>query len=810
MAVAVASLYFFKKSCQNKPMKIVLSWLQECLDIPATVTPQHIAQALIQLGHEVDAIETASGYPNVVVGKIVERVQHPNADRLGVCQVDVGEGTLRQIVCGAPNARAGLTVAVAMPGAILPGDFTIKKSKIRDVESNGMICSKRELGLGTEHEGIWEMDTAAPGTPLDSIIGPGETVIEVSLTPNRGDCFSHYGLARDLAALAIGSLKPLPSLTPGKAKTTVQAATTTADCPRINLIEITGLKNTASPAHIQSRLEAAGLRPRNALVDATNYAMLTLGQPLHAYDAAALKGKAITAVAAKGGETYEGLNETKLELNEGDITIQDASGIIGLGGILGGEGSAVTENTTHTVLEAAYFNPVRIALTGQAHQLHTDARQRFERGVDPAMTQQALLYCAHLVQQWCGGELSAMSTAGEGVPAPEPIRYHPAFFTKFIGMAVPDDRQHAILESLGFTIKPIQAGWLLTPPTWRTYMATQEDITEEVLRIIGYETVPPQLPSSMPAQFGVNSAPVVLDRTARKALAAAGFLEAVTYSFIGHETAQKFTDDTASLISLSNPLAQTEMTTMRPSLLPGLLTALGKNLASSDATPRLAEVGKTFAAAQKGAPEKLMAAGVLSPSGQRHWNVKEKAPDVFAAKAAAMQVLGYLNAPVESGQVAAEAPGWYHPGRSGTLGVGPFTLATFGELHPALQKHFNLPAVAVFEIHLEPLLKLQNKQRPWQPLPYPPVHRDLSFVLPSEVPAAAVVAAIRATNQSVLKQVEVFDHYVGNNIPQGHQSLALSLTLQSPEKTLAESDITPVVEAAVNAVKEQCHGQLRA
>lgn len=791
-------------------MKLVLSLLSSYLELPASTTPQQLAEALIQLGHEVEWIETTGGtFPNTVIGKILSREQHPSADKLGVCMVDVGEGAPRQIVCGAPNARAGLTVAVAMPGATLPGDFTIKVSKIRAVESNGMICSQRELGLGNEYNGIWEMETnLTPGTPLNDYFGPGETVLELSITPNRGDCFSHLGVARDLAALGLGTLKPLTIPAPGKAKPTITAATTTADCPQLNLLTITGTANGPSPRHIQSQLEAAGLRAKNLLVDATNYTMLALGQPLHAYDAAKTKGT-LTAAAAAGGESFHGLGDANLTLSAGDVVITDASGIVGLGGILGGTSTAVSDATTNVILEAAYFNPVRIALSGQQHQLHTDARQRFERGVDPALTQQALLFCAGLIQQWGGGEVSAVATAGEGAAASQPFVYHPAFFYKYIGFAVPNEQQKTILENLGFTIKEVQSGWLLTPPTWRTYMATPEDITEEILRVVGYSNVEPQLPPTLGAQFQVDSAPIALDRTARRAMAAAGFLESISYSFIGTPEATRFIAEPKNLISLANPLAQTDMTTLRPSLLPGLLGALKANLSKSEACTRLAEVGKTYEAKSKGAPESLMAAAILAPSGQRHWKMKEAMPDVFAAKTAAYQVLQTLGAPVESGQVEAKAPGYYHPGRSGTLSVGPFTLATFGELHPAILKAYGLNNVAAFELHLEPLLKLQNKPRPYTPMPYPPVHRDLAFLLPATVNAAQVVASIRASNRDVLKRIEVFDHYVGDKIPAGKQSLAISLTLQSAEKTLAEADITPVIEAAVKAVETQHSGQLR-
>lgn len=802
-------------------MKIVLSWLSDFLDLTPGTTPQQLETALIQLGHEVDAITTSGGsFDNVVIGKILSREQHPNADKLGVCMVDVGQGSPRQIVCGAPNARAGLTVAAALPGAILPGDFQIKSSKIRDVASDGMLCSQRELGMGNEHNGIWEIEdsTAVIGAPLSSILPALETVLDVALTPNRGDCFSHLGLARDLAALGLGTLKPLPEIPASSLPSTIQAQTTTPDCPQINLLSITGITPGAqAPAHIRAQLEAAGLRPKNALVDATNYTMLALGQPLHAYDAAKLSGTTLTATLAKGGESFAGLTDVTLTLAGNDVVITDASGIVGLGGILGGKGTAVSDDTTTVILEAACFNPVRIALTGQQHQLHTDARQRFERGTDFALASYALRYCANLIAEWTGGTVHAPVQAGEATFATTPITYNPEFFTQYIGMAVENARQQRILESLGFHVlvpdTSIPAPWQVTPPTWRTYMATPEDLTEEILRIVGYENVTPVLPHGIGGQFNVNGAPVSLDRLARRAAASIGFLEVMTYSFIGQSTAEQFSNG-AGLLTLANPLAQTDMTTMRPSLLPGLLGALSKNFANSDPTPRLTEVGKVFTTKGANMQESLMAAGVLAATGQRHWQGNEEKPDTFAAKAAAQQLLAILGAPVESATVTRTAPAHYHPGRSGAIAVGPFTLATFGELHPALLKPYGFPAsagpIAVFEVHLEPLLMLQNKPRPWQTSPYPPVTRDLAFVLPRSVTAGQLTGAIHATKQPLIKSIEVFDHYVGERIDADKQSIALSLTLQSPDKTLTESDITPIIQTAVNAVQAQLGGTLRA
>lgn len=799
-------------------MKLVLSWLTDYLDLNAEVTPQTLAAGLVQLGHEVDAIHSgATLSTQIVIGRVLERIQHPNAERLGVCQVEIAPGVVKQIVCGAPNARAGITVAVALPGAQLPGDVTIKTSKIRDVISDGMICSVRELGLGEEHAGIWELSNTAPvGTPLTSTLPAPEVVLDVAITPNRGDCLSHLGLARDLAALGLGTLKPLPDLTVAEDPSVfaVQAQIDNAVCPQLNLIPLAGLRaNAPSPALVQQRLTAAGQRPKNALVDVTTYVMLALGQPLHAYDADRLQGTALKATHAANGQAFAGLTGSAHSLHSADVIVTDASGdALGLAGVLGGASTAIGEATTRVVLEAGVWDAVALTYTGQRHQLHTDAKARFERGTDPALAPYALRYAAQLLQQWAGGSVGILASAGEGVAAPAPIRYHPAFFAKYIGVGVPNDRQHAILTALGFGIREIQTGWLLTPPSWRTYMATPEDITEEVLRVVGYETVPHQLPTSSPAQFGIDGALITLDRRARKALAAAGFLEALTYSFIGAEAATQFADGHTPLIELANPLAQTDMTTLRPSLLPGLLTALVKNFASADPTAMLAEVGKTFRPQGESTGEALMAAGVLAATGTRHWQQQETTPDAFSAKAAALRLLEALGAPVASGTTSATAPAHYHPGRSGTFSIGPFTLAHFGELHPQHRTTLTLPnhagPLAVFEVYLEPLLKLQSKARPWQAQTFPPVKRDLSLILPATTAAAAVLAtmtkATRTLPYATTLNVEVFDRYEGPQVPAGHMALGLALTLQSPEKTLTEADVQHILTPLLASI-EQTH-----
>jgi phenylalanyl-tRNA synthetase beta chain len=790
-------------------MKISLDWLKDYIALKANVGVPELVGGLIRLGHEVDAVhDGAKAFAGVVIGQVLAREPHPNADRLGVCTVDVGEKAMRTIVCGAPNARAGLTVAVALPGAVLPGDFKIGRSVIRGVTSDGMICSARELGLGDDHSGIMELETkAAPGSAFAAASGHDEVVLEVAVTPNRGDCLSHYGLARDLAALGLGKLKPMPQGKKPKPGSTgrIKVGTRTAGCSQFNAVKLEGVKNVPSPAWVRTRLEACGLRPRSAVVDATNYVMLALGQPLHAYDAAKLKG-GLYADEAKGGEVFEGIGDRRLRLQKGDVVISDDSGILGLGGILGGTSSAVGDETREVVLEAAVFDRVKISLTGQAHQLVTDARQRFERGINPAATQAALAWCAALVAEWAGAKVGPLTTAGKGMAAPRAIGYEPAFFETYVGMAVPAARQKSILTALGFKVAGAGKAWKVTPPAFRTQMENPEDLVEEILRVVGYESVPPALPPASPAQVNIDSAPVALDRQARRLLAVYGCLEALNYSFIGRALAERFSGG-AALIDLANPLAETHMTTLRPSLLPGLLTALKNNLARQENTARLGEVGKVFTVQG----ERLNAAVVLAGVEQRHWQGAARAPNLFAAKGLGLALLEQLGAPLAGAQVSAGGlPDYYHPGRSGSARVGPFTLLRFGELHPAVLKEFDLGVpVAVLELELEPLLKLKAKAETWQPMAYPPVRRDLAFVLPAAAAAGAVAETIRGSGRELIRQVEVFDLYQGEKVGAGKKSLALALTLQSAERTLTEADISATLNAAVAAVKLKHQGELR-
>jgi len=790
-------------------MKITLNWLKEYLITDATI--EQITATLIQLGHEIDGVEaTTPDFNKVVVGKILAREQHPDADRLGVCSVDVGADEPIQIVCGAPNARAGITVAVALVGAVLPPSaasteiFKIKKSKIRGVESNGMICSVRELQLGDEHDGIWEMDDdLEAGMPLNDALPDADTVIDVAVTPNRGDALSVYGLARDLAAAGLGTLLPLPEVKTGK-KNMPQVGTDTKNCQLFAAVGVADVQNQPSPEWIQEKIMAAGLQPRSALVDITNYVMLSIGKPIHVYDADKIKGR-IFAAEAKGGEKYNGLGDVSITLNAGDTVICDESGIIGLGGILGGASTAVSDETTNVLIESAYFTREIIAATGQAHNVQTDARYRFERGTDITTTQYAAEWAATLVKEVCGGEISATSAAGDATPDVATIDFNPDFVKTFGGLDVAPERIAEILTALGFGVNNTKTPWQVTAPSFRTMMSTPEDLVEEVLRVEGYDKIPARLMPTPEISLNNIAPQLRLDKMARRQLAGQGFTETITYSFISTEKAELFSEG-AELYTLANPLDEEAMTTMRPSLLPGLLDAVVGNNDRSTPIAKLAEVGKVFTQKQ----EQIMAAGVLTPSNERNWQGTAAAPDAFSAKEEAQKLLAILGAPTAKLQVEAIAPSTYHPGRSGTLRLGKQAYAHFGEIHPKVMQKFGLKSSAMaFEIYVEPLAKMKNKTKAFAVSNFQPTQKDMAFVVPSRVAAADILRTAQKAAGELCKSVHIFDVYEGDELPDDTKSVAVSLTLQAPDRTLTDADIQAAMQATLDKMTAEFGAKLR-
>lgn len=785
-------------------MHVTLSQLQQFVALDAS--PEDIVAKLVQLGHEVDAWhDQAAQFNNVVIGHVKERVQHPNADKLGVCQVDVGEGELRQIVCGAPNARAGITVAVALPGAVLPGDFAIKKSKIRGVDSAGMMCSVRELELGDEHDGIWELDTTAkPGTPLAAAENLNNVVFDVDVTPNRGDCLSAYGLARDLAAVYDIPLNPLPEIAVGTAPTEYNVTLETAHCPAFAGIRVRGIKNVSSPKWLYDFITSVGLRPRSAVVDISNYIMLTYGQPLHTYDAAKLKPNLVVKEATQA-EEYNAIGEETYALEAGDIVIYDDSGLIDLAGIKGGDSTAISDATTDVFIEAAWFARHKIALTGQRLNLQTDARYRFERGIDPRMAPCAAKAAAQLIQEICGGEISTLDITGNFDKKTDVIRFDPALVKTFGGYTLPKNSICHTLENLGFEVDDTKEEWRVTPPSHRTFMATPEDLVEEVLRVHDYENVPAVYPTIIDAGLRHIAPDLKLARQTRVALAAQGFLETLTYSFINHATATHFAGEGVTLAELDNPLDAATMATLRPSLLPGLIDAVKQNLARNEDCTRMAEVGKVFTEEE----EHWQAAAVMAQATKRHWQGVHQ-QNVYAVKAGLLAVLENLGINTAKLQLKTGAAPYFHPGRSGTFHQGKTNIAQFGELHPHTLKLCDVgQTLWAFTINLDAVLNMSTKTAAYNVSAYQPVVRDMAYIIDAGVPAQDVLRTLKNADKELIRSVDIFDVYEGDNVPSGKKSLALTMTLQAANRTLTDAEIHAVMDTATAQLNKHYNAELR-
>lgn len=792
-------------------MKFSLSWLKEHLD--TNLTAHELADKMVTLGIEVEGLEEeGAAFKRVVVGHIVSRVPHEDADKLGVCQVQVGESEPRQIVCGAPNARDNLTVAVALDGAVLPGDFKIKPTKIRGVKSNGMICSVRELGFGEEHNGIWEMVTdAAIGTPLAEALGLDDVIFDVALTPNRGDALSVYGVARDLAAAGAGTLKSLNIEAQdqgGDVQTPSDKGLTSVTlnhegCPFFTSQVVTGIQNGESPSWLKKRLEQAGLRPINAVADITNYMLLSYGQPMHAYDMDKLNGN-IRVEAAQGGETLEGLDGNTHKLAKGDIAICDDSGVIGLAGIVGGESTSVDENTVNVFLEVAQFNRHNIAVTGQRLQCNTDARYRFERGVDPKMTLPASILADKLITEICGGEASGIDAVGTEHPEPQKITFDPCKVKTFGGLDMDSSEVQNLLERLGYQVEG--AGpFEVTVPSFAQGMENEADLVEEVLRLKGFDAVPIQLPPLPKVRVKGADKGRKSDRVARRGLAGLGYLECINYSFINREKAAQFAGGEA-LLELSNPLDAEEMSTMRPSLIPSLLDAAVKNMARGEKEVRLVEVGKTYTEQT----ETLKAAGLLCGKADKHWQQGVAEFDVFTAKAHAMALLNALGLDAEKMQVYQNEQVGFHPGRSGQLALGKTVFATFGEVHPKLMKEYGLKGKAVlFEVNLDLCDSMAMKKGQLFMSPYQASERDFAFLVKQDVKAGDVINTLKAADKNLVRHVNLFDVYTGEGVADGYKSLALSMTLQAEDRTLTDAEINSVADKAVAAVQKRFDAEVR-
>ena len=800
-------------------MKFTWNWLKDHLGTDADLAT--ILDALTMLGLELDGVEDrAKALAPFVIARIVEAAPHPNADKLKVCLVDNGKDRI-EVVCGAPNAKAGLVGVFAPVGAYVPGiDLTLTEAEIRGVKSRGMMCSEREMTLSDDHDGIIELDADAPlGEPFAPWAGLDDPVIEVDVTPNRADCLGVRGIARDLAAMGLGTLKPL-----GKAKVAAKGPSRVKWqldlpkgreqlVPRIAGRSFSGVANGTSPRWMRQRLEAVGQRPISALVDITNYVMLDIGRPLHAYDIDRIKGDTLTVRLAGNGEEVEALNERTYKLDDSMLVICDADGPDDLAGIMGGQRTGVSGTTTEMFLEMAVFDPVNVATTGRKLNINSDARFRFERGLDVTSPDWAMDHVAAMVLEICGGEASEVVVAGPGAKWERDIAFRPARVAELTGVDVPAAKQKKILADLGFEIgKSSAKTWQVSPPPWRGDIDGAADLVEEVIRVHGFDSIPETaLPE--PAVVGQPAVDAAQKRphTLKRLLAGRGMMEAVTFSFLDQASARRFGGGGEAL-RLVNPIS-TDLDTMRPSILPNLMAAAARNAARGEPDAALFEVGPVYPGDGPG-DQRTMAAGIrCGMTAPRNWHGTSRGVDWADAKADAMAALAALGVATDGLRSKAEAPGWYHPGQSGALCQGERVLAHFGAAHPAILAESGLrgPAAA-FELVLEdvPLPKAKGAARPLAELSaFQPVQRDFAFILDESVPAEQLLRAIRGAGKPLVSDAAVFDRYAGGEIGAGRKSVAVAVTLQPVKATLREEEIETVSKAIVDAVAKHCGGELR-
>jgi phenylalanyl-tRNA synthetase beta chain len=794
-------------------MKFTLSWLKDHLETGASVT--EVADAMTMAGLEVEHIDD----PGVKlapfsVARIVEAVQHPNADRLRVCQVETRDG-MKEIVCGAPNARAGLTTIYAPIGAYVPGlGVTLVEKPVRGVVSNGMLCSANELEVAGDADGILELPgDLAVGVPAAAVFG-AEAVIDFEVTPNRPDWLGVDGIARDLAAAGLGTLKtaaiaPVPGTFPCPVEIRISAPEA---CPAFAGRLIRGVKNGPSPAWLQDKLKAVGLRPISRLVDVTNYLNYDRARPLHVYDARKIEGGFLDARLGQEGETLEALDGKTYAIGPEMCVIADASGASGLGGVMGGEHSGSSDDTTEVFVEAAYFDPIRTMETGRKLSLFSDAQYRFARGVDPEFLVPGLELATRLILDLCGGEPSEVVFAGTAPARRAAVDFDPAYVQRLAGMKVEPARIAAILATLGFVVQQGAPTWRVTPPSWRRDVDGPADLVEEVARIVGFFALPIEpLPPVEPKPGGVLTPRQARARTARRALAGMGYAETVGWSFVSRAAATLFGGGDARLV-LANPIAA-ELDCMRPSALPGLIEAAGRNAARGFADAALFEIGPVFAGDRPG-DQRTAIAAIVAPHGPRRWD-GGKGEDVFAAKAGLMSLLENLGAPVSSLQVAqGSASPWWHPGQSARLQLGPkAVLAEFGAVHPAVLKALDVAGpVFGFELWLEAIpdpKKRAVKSRPALALsPLMPLSRDFAFVVERAVVAGDLVRAALSVDKALIASARVFDVYEGPGVAEGFKSVAIEVAIQPRDKTLTDAEIE-ALSARIVAAAEKLGAKLR-
>ncbi len=798
-------------------MKFTLSWLKEHLDTTASV--DEITYALTDLGLEVEGVEDRGArLREFTLGFVKSAEKHPDADRLKVCQVETDEG-LQQIICGAPNAREGITVVIAKPGVYVPGiDTTIGVGKIRGIESFGMMASERELELSEEHDGIIELPSGSVGESFAEWLAKNDPskvdpVIEIAITPNRPDALGVRGIARDLAARGLGKLKPRDvGAVEGEFPCPVSVAIdddTLEQCPVFYGRVIRGVTNGPSPEWLQTRLRAIGLRPISFLVDVTNFFTFDRNRPLHVFDADKIAGNALRIHRAKGGETLLALDDKEYTLAEGMTVISDADGVQSLGGVMGGVPSGVTEETVNVFVESAYFDPVRTAYTGRALKINSDARYRFERGIDPDWTPYGIEHATRMILDQVGGEASEVVVAGKVPDTSRAYKLDAKRVISLVGMEIPESEQRQTLTALGFRLE----GDMAHVPSWRPDVQGEADLVEEVARIASLTKLEgrplPRLSTGVPRP--VLSPVQRRETAARRTAAQLGYNECVSYSFIDQTSAALFGGG-ADETRLENPISN-DMSHMRPALLPGLLQAAARNQARGFADMALFEMGPVFDGGEPGEQHMQVSGLLIGRTGPKDVLGAARNVDVFDVKADAEALLAAMGAPAKV-QILRGADDWWHPGRHGKICLGPKkVLGIFGELHPRVLAAMDVkgPAMAFTlwpaEVPLKrkagatrPALKINDLQA---------VERDFAFVVDADVEAQTLVNAAMGADKALIEHVRIFDEFIGGSLGEGKKSLALTVRLQPVEKTLKDADIEAVSAKVVEKITKATGGTLR-
>jgi len=804
-------------------MKFTLPWLKEHLETNASLP--EIVDKLTMIGLEVENVEDkASLLKPFIIASVISVEKHPNADRLRVCMVDIGDGKLIQVVCGAPNAHAGMKGVFSAPGTFIPGkNITLSIGTIRGVESRGMLCSPAELMISDDHEGIIDLPADAPvGKSYVEWAGLGEPVIEINLMPNRPDCTGVAGIARDLGATSIGTYKnkipmPVKGEFPCPVKVTLDFGKTPSLCPAFGLRLVSGVKNGPSPDWLQKRLTAIGLRPINALVDITNFITFDRGRPLHVFDAAKVSGN-LTVRRAKNGEKLLALDGNTYTLDVAICVIADEKRVESLSGIMGGEASGCSDTTTQVLIESALWDELNIAQTGRKLGINSDARYRFERGVDPAFMLPGLEMATQMVLDLCGGQASEIVVAGDPTPKEKVIDFPLSELPRLAGLKMPLADIRRVLEKLGFFAAGQGERMKVVVPSWRPDIHGRADIVEEIVRIVGVDRVPSTPFAREHARKPVLTTIQNRTRKAKRALAARGLVEAVTWSFVSKREAELFGGGKPQL-SLANPIAA-ELSDMRPSLLPGLIMAAQRNADRGHADVGLFEVGQIFTGDkpedQLTAASGLRRALAKATGSGRHWSNKAEPVDAFDAKGDIFAVLAATGTPMQALQVVSGGPPWFHPRRSGTLQIGPQNvLGYFGELHPRAIAGLNAegPLVA-FEAILEKIPEPKPRTTRAKPLlelsPFQPVERDFAFVVDTAVKAADIIRAAQSVDKKLITDVTVFDVYEGRGVQTGKKSIAIAVTIQPREKTMTDGEIDSLSGKIVAEVAKRTGGILRA